>query len=218
MTRLHVVCEGQSEVNFVKKLLVPHLLPGLLILPRAVLTSKTQRGGMSSYQKAKNEIQINLRELKGQGFCTTMFDLYRLPHDFPGYAQAAKIRDPHQRATHLEKALTADINDPRFFPHLQVHELEALIFAAPQQLNWEYLDNDPGITELVAVADSYGNPELINGGEDTAPSKRILKSIPGFDKATAGIAVLEKIGLDTLRNRCPHFAAWLTQIEITAIQ
>ena len=57
------------------------------------------------------------------------------------------------------------------------------------------------------------NPELINDGPETAPSKRILKEIPEYDKASAGVSVTSKIGLPQLRNRCRHFNEWLGQLE-----
>ena len=57
------------------------------------------------------------------------------------------------------------------------------------------------------------NPELINQGHETAPSKRILKEIPEYDKVTSGVSVAECIGLDTLRQKCAHFDQWLTKLE-----
>jgi len=57
------------------------------------------------------------------------------------------------------------------------------------------------------------SPELINDGPDTAPSKRILKEIPEYDKVGAGVLVAEKIGLEILRKKCNHFAEWLACLE-----
>jgi len=57
------------------------------------------------------------------------------------------------------------------------------------------------------------NPELINDGPATASSKRILDEIPEYDKATAGVAVAEKIGLPMLRRKCRHFDNWLARLE-----
>jgi len=57
------------------------------------------------------------------------------------------------------------------------------------------------------------NPELIDDGPETAPSKRILREIPEYDKATAGVSVAAHIGLPTLRKKCRHFDEWVTQLE-----
>jgi hypothetical protein len=143
---------------------------------------------------------------------TTMFDLYALPSDFPGYEKYQKEDDKYKRVSLLESAMKSDINDPRFIPYIQLHEFEALILADPQQLDWEYLEHDRPIDHLkTLVADK--NPELINDGSTTAPSKRILAEIPEYSKVTAGVSVAAKIGIQTLRQRCQHFHDWLTALE-----
>jgi hypothetical protein len=141
-----------------------------------------------------------------------MFDLYALPNDFPGYAEALKVADPYGRIQVLEEAMARDIGDRRFIPYIQLHEFEALILADAQQLEWEYLEHEEPISELCTMVGN-GNPELINDGPTTAPSRRILSLIPEYDKATAGVVVAGKIGLVTLRQRCRHFDAWVTKLE-----
>ena len=141
-----------------------------------------------------------------------MFNLYALPNNFPGYDEAKAKNDRYERVKILEERLAKDISDPRFIPYIQLHEFEALILAAPQQLDWEYLEHAAPIRRLITMVGTQ-NPELINDGPDTAPSKRILKEIPEYDKATAGPAVAEKIGLPTLRAKCRHFDEWLTYME-----
>ena len=60
-----------------------------------------------------------------------MFDLYALPADFPGYAEARREVDPYGKVRILEDALGNDIADRRFIPYIQLHEFEALILADP---------------------------------------------------------------------------------------
>jgi hypothetical protein len=199
MIRLHVTAEGQTEQVFGKKVLAPHLACfDVFVDARRVLTSKDKRaaneyrGGLVNYEKAKNDIQAWLKEDKhSECRFTTMFDLYALPNDFPGYAEANGKSDPYERVQILEKAIELDINDRRFIPYIQLHEFEALILAEPQQLDWEYLEHDTPIGNLVAMVGNQ-NPELINDGQTTAPSKRILKEIPEYNKVTAGVSVAEK--------------------------
>ena len=57
-----------------------------------------------------------------------------------------------------------------------------------------------------------GNPELVNGGVNTAPSKQIKTAIDGYRKIV-GVEILKGIGLATLRSRCKHFNEWLQKIE-----
>lgn len=220
MIRLHVTAEGQTEQFFVKDILVSRLAVfNVFADARCVLTSKDKRsarkyrGGLLSYEKAKRDIQAWLKE-DNHAKCrfTTMFDLYALPDDFPGYAESKKKTDPYERVRVLEDAMSRDINDNRFIPYIQLHEYETLILADPKALDWEYLEHDKPIRNLIAMVGTQ-NPELINDGAETAPSKRILNEIPEYDKVTAGVAVAGKIGLEKLRAKCIHFNGWLTCLE-----
>jgi Domain of unknown function (DUF4276) len=218
--RLHVTAEGQTEQTFVKNVLAPHLASyNIFADARSVLTSKDKkahreyRGGLISYQKARADIVAWLKEDRhSECRFTTMFDLYALPDDFPGYADATRLMDPYARVTSLEKAFGQDIDDSRFIPYIQLHEFEALILADPQQLDWEYLEHSEPIGKLVKMVGTQ-NPELINDGFETAPSKRILKEIPEYDKATAGVSVVHKIGLSRIQLKCSHFTEWLHKLE-----
>jgi hypothetical protein len=58
-----------------------------------------------------------------------------------------------------------------------------------------------------------GEPELVDEGPDTAPSKRITRHRPDYLKTSDGPAILGNIGLSTIRIACPHFDTWLTAIE-----
>lgn len=225
MIRLHIIAEGQAELNFARKVLAPHLAArNIIVDARAVMTSRNRHtshkhsGGLTSYGKAKNDIKAWLTEDKGaESRFTTMFDFYGLPKDFPGYADIACLASPHERVKRLETALASNIDDQqgRFIPYIQLHEFEALIFADPRQLDWEYLEHAAQIESLIAIAEEQ-EPERINDGRDTAPSKRILANIPEYKKATAGVAVVEKIGLPTLRAKCKHFDEWISRLESLA--
>ena len=220
MIRLHITAEGQTEQSFAKKVLGPHLAErGVYADARCVLTSrdkraaKGHRGGLASYEKAERDIRTWLKE-DDHDECrfTTMFDLYALPHDFPGYAEAGKASDPYERVEILERSMARNIDDRRFIPYIQLHEFEALILADPRKLDWEYLEHDAAIGALISMAGNR-NPELIDDGPTTAPSKRILKEIPEYDKVSSGVAVVEKIGIPALRAKCRHFGEWVSGLE-----
>jgi hypothetical protein len=220
MIRLHITSEGMTEQNFAKKILTPHLAGyNIFVDARSVRTktdkraAKEYRGGLLNYEKAKKDLAAWMKE-DHHGECrfTTMFDLYALPNDFPGYAESYDQRDPYERIKILEERMAADINDRRFVPYIQLHEFETLILADPQRLSWKYLEHDTPIHNLISMVGCQ-NPELINDGQETAPSKRILKEIPEYDKATAGPIVAERIGLPALRARCAHFHEWLSRLE-----
>jgi hypothetical protein len=225
--RLHVTAEGQTEERFVKEVLSPYLGErNVWTDVRCVLTSKNNRLGieyrggwrrMNAYTTVKTDICTWMKEDRNPDVrFTTMFDLYALPSDFPGYDEAYRESDPYCRVSILEEALSSDINgeldDIRFVPYIQLHEFEALILADPKQLNWEFLEHDRPIQQLVEMVEKEGgNPELIDDGVNTAPSKRIIAEIPEYEgsKATSGPLVAGKIGMQKLSERCRHFSEWV---------
>lgn len=212
--RLNVIVEGQTEQRFIEKVLAAHLgYHQIVATARAVETSRGYRGGITSYQKAKSDIKRWLKEDKNANvYFSTMFDLYGLPTDFPGYYEAQSY-PPYQRTKILEQKLSEDIADRRFIPYIQLHEFEALIFAAPETLAYEYLGYESQIQQLCQMGAAQ-NPELINDGPTTSPSKRILSMIPVYSKAIGGIDVVSAIGVERIRDRCHHFNEWLAKLEL----
>ena len=219
--RLNVVVEGPTKEAFVNQVLRPYLAgKSIWAFARSVTTSRKRgrkyRGGLVTYAHAHRDIITWLKqESQNNVRVTTLFDLYALPTDFPGYGEAQRESDPYQKVGMLEKALGADVDDRRFIPHLQLHEFEALLFCDARQLETQFDVPGSGIQQLVDVADQIANPELINDGPDTAPSKRIISVIPAYrrTKASAGPIVAGRIGLDNLRTRCRHFGEWVNRLE-----
>jgi hypothetical protein len=119
----------------------------------------------------------------------------------------------------LELAFCKDISIERFIPYIQLHEFETLIFANPTKLNLFYINNgdDVRIQRLCQITANQkdNNPELINNGEMTAPSKRIIQEFEHYEsnKPVIGARVAAEIGMKCLRNRCHHFAEWITKLE-----
>lgn len=95
-----------------------------------------------------------------------------------------------------------------------MHELEALILAEPNRLSQEFPDRAREAGRLAASVEGV-DPETINDGPTTAPSKRIIAEIPEYEgrKSSASANVLKLIGVDTLRTKCAHFAEWLGRLE-----
>ncbi len=231
MIRLHILAEGQTEEEFVNSVLTEHLGDfNISTDVRRVETSrdrkrnKIYRGGMSTYQRAKRDLQRWMKEdSHADSFFTTMFDLYALPVDFPKFDESKTQSDPYQRVAYLESAFLADLAEAfsrsverlNFTPYIQLHEFEALILSDPEKFGIRFIEHDRQIQRLVALCSSVGSPELINDGETTAPSKRIIREIPEYEgaKASAGPLIAKEIGIQTLREKCPHFNDWLTKLE-----
>lgn len=224
---IHVLCEGQTEQGFVEEVLRPYLQDrGVTGVKSILITTnkkKNARGGMLTYKNAERD--VNLRRLTKldndyeHHIFTTMFDLYALPNDFPGFAEASIIDDPYVRVKALEKSFMEAIGEKRFIPYIQLHEFEALLFCGIGHLSKIYPGCEKRCEQLIKDLRKVGNPELINNGPMTAPSKRIIKAIEGerrthynYNKPATGKYVTKEIGIDELRAKCAHFNEWIEQL------
>ena len=223
MSRLYLFAEGQTEQTFADTVLKPHFANfGLYLQPPILIAharkkGRVHRGGGRKYVPMKNDIQERLAQEKGGDvFFTTMIDLYAISAEFPGLAAAERLRHmPYKRVEALEQAFAEDIGDDRFIPYIQLHEYEAYLFSDVSWFKYFYDHHERQIADLKAIADGYASPELIDDGQHSAPSKRIVAKLPDYDdaKPIIGPQVAELIGLDVIRDRCPHFAAWLLRLE-----
>lgn len=214
--RLHLLLEGQTEEIIAESLIKPHLesigwsTSHSIVTTKRPATGSSYRGGVRGWPSLEREIR---RLLAGRSFTvlTTVIDYYRFPADAPGMRSRPQT-DPMARVEHVEQALLDAIGDHRFVPHLTLHEVEAWVFAAADQLGMLYGKPELPKTIKQTVADA-GGPELVNDGPDTAPSKRLLKQCPGYVKTVDGPLAVGELGLPALRARCPHLDAWLTRLE-----
>lgn len=218
MKRLLILVEGPTEERFVNLVLSDRLLArSIIAIPRILLTKRVDsgpnfKGGVTNWNQIKRDLQNLLRDTNAAGI-TTLIDYYGLPKDVPG--RNTRKGSPIARVTHVEKAIADHFNDRRLRPFLMLHEFEAMLFTDIKK--WEHrFDDAAAIARLKNdVADLV--PEEINEGPQTAPSKRILRRLPDYEKPFHGPDALRDIGLDAIRDACPHFAAWLTWSESLAV-
>ncbi|MBN2376293.1 MAG: DUF4276 family protein [Sedimentisphaerales bacterium] len=223
MARLYLFAEGRTEQTFADAMLKPHLAKlGVYLHPPVLIAhakkkGRVHRGGGRNYVPMKNDILRFLTQEKGGDvFFTTMIDLYAIHANFPGLDEAEKLRHmPVKRVEVLEQTFAKDISDRRFVPYIQLHEYEAYLFSDPTYFRSFYDHHEKQIAALKAIADMYATPELIDDGPRSAPSKRIIGELPDYQcaKPVIGPQVAELIGLDVIRDKCPHFAAWLKRLE-----
>ena len=221
MKKIFVVTEGQSETNFVKKVMAPYFAGRCILIPITVVTKtdgrhgKIYKGGVSNYGQIRNTLLKTLASAakNTNSYVTTMLDYYRLPADVPGVLDAEKVNDPYEKVGIIEREIlkTEGYDEKFFFPYIELHEFEAMIFSDVTKLEEAYFEYD--LTALKECVKVQSNPELINDGVETAPSKRIINCINCFDKANVGVDVLEKIGIENIAGKCGHFAEWVKRIE-----
>lgn len=213
--RLYIVVEGQTEEEFIKDLLAPYLqCEGIYIYPVIIHTSKGHKGGFVNYDHLKNDINKLLKSQGKDVVVTTFVDFFRSPK-LPGMDEWSKISDHRDRVVEMEKALKDDINDHRFIPYIQLHEFEAILFASDSGFR-KYFDPTQ-YTQLQEIIDNYQNPEDINSTPEGAPSKRLLRIVPEYDKVIYGNIIALEIGISTILDKCPRFREWVNKL-ITACQ
>lgn len=225
MIRVNVVAEGRTEMTFAKSSLNNYFCGQIIVDSRGVLTSTDNhtgyeyRDGMSNYQKAKNDILRWLREDQS-AYVTTMFDFFRLPPDFPGYEKARGCQNHLEAVQIIEEALKINITKDasfqgcaeRFIPYIQLHEFEALLFTDVRVLKEDYLEPvEQDSLDQLYVETKDIPPEEINHGADTAPSKRLLRAVD-YKKGDPCTWV-DTLTIPAIREKCPHFSAWLGQLE-----
>jgi hypothetical protein len=223
MVRLYFYVEGQTEQEYVTRVLRPHLAGfGVQVMGAVLVASgrrhrQVSRGGGKRYQPMRNDLGNLLRQdARADARFTTMFDLYALHHGFPGWDEAEKQRHiPYERVLTLERAFAADVGDLRFIPHIQLFEFETILLCEPGHLALVYENAGDGIDALRTAVAEATSPELVNDGEATAPSKRIIAQFPQYSsqKTTVGAELGDCVGIDTTRRFCTHFDRWLKTLE-----
>jgi len=219
--QVNVLVEGQTEETFVKQILYNYLIPfDVFLIPTIISTKRIKsgqkfKGGLTDANF--DQFLSDLRKIiysTPQGFVTTFIDYYAIPSKFPGYDEKTIFSTQIEKVVFLENMLFESLGSPRnFIPYIQLHEFESLLFADENGFNSNISAKDPNLPKLHRIINSFPNPEDIDEGRDTAPSKRILKYYPGYDKVTEGNLILLNIGIERLLEKCPHFRSWVEKLE-----
>lgn len=222
--QLYILCEGSTELTFASKVLAPYFQTySIYVKPVLLCTSKKKGsyGGVTNYAKIVNDLTSIFGGIRKSAnethIVTTMLDLYALPTDVPGYEFAIRFPNPYDRVACIERAFGEAISHRLFIPYIQLHEFESLLFSDISKLSIEYPKAISEIEQLKEATDRIenGNPELINHGVNTAPSKRIIKCLANkynYDKVRGGTAVASHITLPVIMERCTHFREWIERI------
>lgn len=213
--RVHLLVEGQTEEVVADSVIRPHL-EGLgwvtslsLIKTKRPASGPSHKGGITGWTQVRRDIRLLLNDTS-LDVLTTLFDYYAFPADCPGMANRPP-GDAYERVAHVEHCLAEAVGDRRFRPNLVVHELEAWVFAAAEELG-EFFG--PELADrLRGDVSIAGGPELVNDGPATAPSKRLLDYCPGYVKTVDGPLAIQDLGLARLREQCPHLDGWLRAFE-----
>lgn len=98
--------------------------------------------------------------------------------------------------------------------YLQLHEYEALLFSDLEAFRYADVPTRT-INSWQAQLATFAGPEDVNNSRQTAPSKRLIAGWPRYEHAKPqfGVLVAERIGLPTIRAKCPRFNDWISRLE-----
>lgn len=213
MKKLLIICEGQTEEKFCDQVLKDHFANLNISIEYPLIAYSG--GGIVPWPNLKNEIEIH-HLTDPDRFITTFIDYYGLysHHRFPEWAVAHTQVDKGIRMNTLENAMLADMGIaivPKFIPNILLHEFETLVLSDHSVFDQYYEPsefNNAGLAAICAM-----DPESVNNGITTAPSKRLIANIPTYGKVNDGVELCLLIGLDNIRARCPRFDSWITKLE-----
>jgi len=207
MIRVAVSVEGQTEMEFCKKVLTPFFrVYSVELVPIVVTTSRDKcgtkhKGGCINVDRIKSEVQKLLHSFD---YVTTFYDYYG-------------FRDrPVDDVDMLEKNLFELFSNPKFIPYIQMHEFETLLFSKPEYYE-EYFGDDRVTQEMQSIIAQFQNDiEKINDSPQTAPSKRIENLFElveeSYDKVFHGEGIAGDIGIETMRQKAKRFNRWIEKI------
>lgn len=151
------------------------------------------------------------------------FDYYGICDDWPGVGNAAG-KKPFEVPEIIEPAITeavtremgAAFNPARFISYIQLHELESLLFAGPDEMAQVF--GKPTLApKFKKIVTDCGGCENINDRPETAPSKRIQHLVSEYKKGSGVNAhayrIAQHIGMEKIRQECPNFNRWFSKLE-----
>lgn len=218
MKRIHIICEGQTEETFVNEVLADYL-QRRGVCPIASMVGKPgHKGGLVTTARMTRDIKLRLLG-DPQAWCTTFFDFYGLDAGFVGRPQAVLSHSHEEKARIIQDALRAHVLEAtgdnairRFMPYVQMYEFEGLLFSDPAGLA-SGIDAASLEHEFSSIRNAFDSPEEINDSRQTAPSKRILSLVPGYEKPLYGSLAAIEVGIDKMRQECRLFNQWVQRME-----
>jgi len=217
-----MVVEGATENVVIRGLLAAHLgARGIFIAPK-IIGKATGKGGHVTFDRTVGDV-FDLYRQEPTAVITTFIDFYGRSGDWPGENAhgpntSPEIADRLQLELENGVRVRAGGNGPKinFIPYIQVHGLEAILFAQPAILAGVF-GQPTKEPEIAAVSAGLDSCEDINDNPQTAPSKRIEAIFGEYKKGRGqrshARVYAERAELAEIRSRCPRFHAWVERLE-----
>lgn len=227
MKRLIFIVEGETELEFVNRLLIPYLtVSGLTTSMYGIII--TMSGGGHGYNNIEHFINTirPVLSMSDEPIITTLIDHYGINSEkkLPGYSECIQESNVEARIKKMEEKLNEavqSIKPYRFFiPYIQRHEFETLLFADPEKgfdLEYELIKQD-----VISLRTSFDSVEEINCTPEGAPSKRLIaiyeQHNKAYEKVTDAVDVAELTTINKILEECPRFRKWVEALLIAVIQ
>ncbi len=170
------------------------------------------KGGNVSFKSFSDIIKGFIRSASHCQKIIFIYDYYKLNKTFTDHFNGSEITVA-QKIDSIRSRMITEIDNPKFFVFLQIHEFEAYLFSNPEIVGEHFADNKKGKELFKMLEDVNHNPELINDNKETSPSNRILKLFPKYGKTTDGVTIARKIGIEKIKEMCPYFREFSTYIK-----
>jgi hypothetical protein len=217
IVEVKILVEGQTEKLFIETLLCPYFLNRKIFLFPILLSKPGEKGGDVRFVRVQKDIGIHLKQRQNT-YITLMVDYYGIGQDWPGF-EKTKLQTTHSQkaetmnmetAKKVQELFPEQNREYRFIPYVSMHEIEALYFSDPASIS-QIMNIERA--EIESILRKCGEPEAINDSSETAPSKRLKKLSPKFNKITTGVDIAKAVNIQRMRERCPLFNEWISKIE-----
>ena len=205
MIRLAISVEGETEEAFVKGILTNHLRKSQ-VEPTPILL-----GGNVTVPRLAAEMT---RLYWNFDQVTSLVDFY----GFRGKGNKSLEQLELAVSAEVDRKIAGSWNQSRIFPYIQRHEFEGLLFSDVNSFVRAANATSTCVEGLREIRGYFNTPEDIDDGYHTAPSKRILKLMPNYQKIVHGVDVATEIGLQVICSQCPRFNKWMTKLESLGVE
>lgn len=221
MKHLYIIVEGETELEFVNRILIPHFIAkGLHTqIQGLMITMKGGGHGFNNIEHFKTTLKP-LLHYENEPVITTMIDHYGINSEkkLPNYTNCVKETDIEKRIFCMEQSLVNAVNSVKeyryFIPNIVRHEMETLLFANPK-IGFE-LEDEAIRNEVLAICSDIPNVEDINCTPQGAPSKRLERIYANhnkkYSKVAIGVDIAELTGINTILQKCPRFKSWVEKL------
>ena len=211
MTRLAISVEGQTEEEFVNKILADHLREAE-VEPTPIMIGVAYRAGRGGSVSVEH-LAADMAMLYG----SSDYDAVTSLVDFYGFRERKDEETIDELENRLRRRIYERIAgnpDPqRIIPYVQQYEFEALLFSDVDAFTALIGASAESLQVLRNVRAQFPTPEDTNDHPETAPSKRIAGAMPGYRKVVGGASIAEETGLPVIRRECPRFNGWIGRLN-----